>query len=101
MAIPTKKLNQANSDIWAKIKIAYQTKNWALMAKSISRLHGLQTEYLRRLNLAEQEIRELQIELNFEASQNAEWEKQFLQGVAKRNGNFDLVNARLEELFGK
>lgn len=101
MAIPTKKLNQANADIWAKIRLAYDTKNWALMAKNLGRLYGLQSEYLKRLNLAEQEIREIKLDLNFEATQNANWEKEFLEGVAKRNGNFDLVNARLEELFGK
>ena len=99
--IPTSKLNQANNDIWSKIRQAYEARNWALMAKNLARLHGLQTEYLRRLNFAEHEIRELRIELDLEASQNAEWEKQFMQDIASKNGNLDLVNARLEELFGK
>lgn len=99
--ILTKRLNQANLDIWSKIRIAYDTKNWALMAKNLSRLYALQAEYVKRLNIAEIELKGLENELISEASQNSELEKQFLLDVAKRTGNLDLVNARLEEIFGK
>jgi hypothetical protein len=95
-----KTLNQTNQDIWSKLAIAYEQKNWALIAKNLKRLHALQGYYLSRLNLAEQENRELQLMVNASESQINQYEKQWMEEVSKRNGTFDRVNQRLDELFG-
>ena len=95
-----KTLNQTNQDIWAKLVIAYEQKNWALIAKNLKRLHALQGYYLSRLNLAEQENRELQLMVNASELQINQYERQWIEEVSKRNGTFDRVNQRLDELFG-
>jgi hypothetical protein len=95
-----KTLNQTNQDIWAKLKIAYEQKNWALIAKNLKRLHALQGYYLSRLNLAEHENKELELMLKSSESQVNQYEKQWMEEVSKRNGTFDRVNHRLDELFG-
>jgi hypothetical protein len=96
-----KTLNQTNKDIWSKLAIAYEQKNWALIAKNLKRLHGLQGYYLSRLNLAEQEIRELELMFKASESQVNQYERQWMEEVSKRNGTFDRVNQRLDELFGE
>jgi hypothetical protein len=95
-----KTLNQTNLDIWSKIEIAYQQKNWALIAKNLKRLHALQGYYLSRLNLAEHENKELELMLKSSESQVNQYEKEWMEEVSKRNGTFDRVNHRLDELFG-
>jgi hypothetical protein len=95
-----KTLNQTNLDIWSKIEIAYQQKNWALIAKNLKRLNALQGYYLRRLNLAEHENKELELMLKSYESQVNQYEKEWMEEVSKRNGTFDRVNDRLDELFG-
>jgi hypothetical protein len=95
-----KTLNQTNQDIWAKLNIAYQQKNWALIEKNLKRLHALQGYYLSRLNLAEHEMRELDLMLKASQSQVNQYERNWMEEVSKRNGTFDRVNDRLDELFG-
>jgi hypothetical protein len=96
--IPT--LNQTNQDIWSKLSIAYQQKNWASIEKNLKRLHALQGYYLSRLNLAEQEIRELNLMVKASQSEINQYERQWAEEVSKRTGTFDRVNDRLDELFG-
>lgn len=98
--LDTKTLNQANADIWSKLFIAYQQKNWASIEKNLKRLHALQSYYLSRINLAEQEIRELNLMIKAYQSEVNQYESQWMQEVSKRNGTFDRVNDRLDELFG-
>lgn len=95
-----KTLNQTNHDIWAKLSLAYDQKNWSLIAKNLKRLHSLQGYYLSKLNLAEHEIRELSLMVNSAESQLAEHEKEQMKELARKTGTLDLVNHRLEELFG-
>ena len=95
-----KTLNQTNQDIWSKLSLAYEQKNWALIAKNLKRLHSLQGYYLSKLNLAEYEIRELQLMVNSTESQLAQYEKEQMKELAKKSGTLDLVNHRLDELFG-
>jgi hypothetical protein len=95
-----KTLNQTNQDIWAKLAIAYDQKNWALIAKNLKRLRSLQGYYLSKLNFAEAEIRELRIMLNASESQVNQYEREWMREVSKKTGTLDLVNDRLNELFG-
>ena len=98
--LDTKTLNQTNKDIWAKLAIAYEQKNWASIANNLKRLHALQGYYLSRLNLAEQEIRELELMVKSAESQINQQDREWMEEVSKRNGTFDRVNQRLDELFG-
>jgi hypothetical protein len=95
-----KTLNQTNQDIWAKLAIAYEQKNWALISKNLKRLHSLQGYYLSRLNLADHEIRELKLMVNASESQINQQEREWIVEVSKKAGTLDLVNDRLSELFG-
>jgi hypothetical protein len=95
-----KTLNQTNQDIWSKLKIAYEQKNWALIAKNLKRLHSLQAYYLSKLNFAEVEIRELKLMLNASESQVHQYEREWMVEVSKKAGTLDVVNDRLTELFG-
>lgn len=96
--IPT--LNKTNVNIWAKITLAYQAKNWAMMEKQLKRLHGLQSYYCQLMNLQEHEIRELKIMLNAAESQINEHEREWIAEVAKRTGTFDRISKELDEIFG-
>lgn len=96
-----KTLNQTNQDIWSKLSLAYEQKNWALIAKNLKRLHSLQVYYLSRLNLAEYEVRELNLMVKSAESQINQQDREWMEEVSKRNGTFDRVNQRLDELFGE
>lgn len=39
------KINRSSDDIWKLLKIAVDTKNWALIEKNLDRLHALQRHY--------------------------------------------------------
>jgi hypothetical protein len=97
--ITTTQLNRANKDIWQSLKIAIDTKNWALLEKNLARLHSLQTHYLERLNLSEIEIRGLQGDLNAEASLRHSFEKEWLEQVAKRAGTYEAMKDRINEIW--
>lgn len=96
--IPT--LNKTNANIWAKITLAYQSKNWATMEKQLKRLHGLQSYYCHLMNLQDHENRELKIMLNAAESQINQQEKEWITEVAKRTGTFDRITQELDEIFG-
>jgi vacuolar-type H+-ATPase subunit I/STV1 len=98
--ITTTQLNRANKDIWQSLKIAIDTKNWALLEKNLTRLHSLQAYYLERLNLSEIEIRGLQGDLNAEASLRHDFEKEWLEQVAKRAGTYEAMKDRINEIWG-
>jgi hypothetical protein len=98
--ITTTQLNRANKDIWQSLKIAIDTKNWALLEKNLTRLHSLQVYYLERLNLSEIEIRGLQGDLNAEASLRHSFEKEWLEQVAKRAGTYEAMKDRINEIWG-
>jgi vacuolar-type H+-ATPase subunit I/STV1 len=98
--ITTTQLNRANKDIWQSLKIAIDTKNWALLEKNLTRLHSLQAYYLERLNLSEIEIRGLQGDLNAEASMRHSFEKEWLEQVAKRAGTYEAMKDRINEIWG-
>jgi hypothetical protein len=98
--ITTTQLNRANKDIWQSLKIAIDTKNWALLEKNLTRLHSLQAYYLERLNLSEIEIRGLQGDLNAEASLRHSFEKEWLEQVAKRAGTYEAMKDRINEIWG-
>ena len=98
--ITTTQLNRANKDIWQSMKIAIDTKNWALLEKNLTRLHSIQAYYLERLNLSEIEIRGLQGELNAEASLRHSFEKEWLEQVAKRAGTYEAMKDRINEIWG-
>jgi hypothetical protein len=98
--ITTTQLNRANKDIWQSLKIAIDTKNWALLEKNLTRLYSLQAYYLERLNLSEIEIRGLQGDLNAEASMRHSFEKEWLEQVAKRAGTYEAMKDRINEIWG-
>jgi hypothetical protein len=98
--ITTTQLNRANKDIWQSLKIAIDTKNWALLEKNLTRLHSIQAYYLERLNLSEIEIRGLQGDLNAEASLRHSFEKEWLEQVAKRAGTYETMKDRINEIWG-
>jgi len=100
MKITTTQLNRAIKDIWQSLKIAIDTKNWALLEKNLARLHSLQSYYLERLNLSEIEIRGLQGDLNAEASMRHSFEKEWLEQVAKRAGTYEAMKDRINEFWG-
>lgn len=93
------KLNRSNKDIWAMIEIGLKTKNFAILEKNLKRLHGLQSHYLDLLNYNDYEIVSLKNDLNAVSALLYNYEKDFFEGVAKRNGNYDRLKERIDEIF--
>ena len=93
------KLNKANKDIWALIDAGLKTKNFAILEKNLKRLHSLQAYYIDLLNFNDYEIVSLQNDLNAESAMRQAFEKDFFEGVAKRNGNYELLKDRIDEIF--
>jgi len=93
------KLNRSNKDIWALIDIGLKTKNFAILEKNLRRLHSLQAYYINLLNLNDYEIVSLQNDLNVESAMRNSFEREFFEGVAKRNGNYELLKERIDEIF--
>ena len=96
--IPT--LNKTNLNIWAKITLAYQAKNWAMMEKQLKRLHGLQSYYCQLMNLQDHEIRELKNMVYASEARINDQEREWIAEVAKRTGTFDRISKELDEIFG-
>jgi len=93
------KLNRSNKDIWALIDIGLKTKNFAILEKNLKRLHGLQSYYIDLLNANDYEVVSLKNDLDAVSAVNYEFEKDWYIGVAKRNGNYDRLKERIDEIF--
>lgn len=92
-------LNRANKDIWAMIKIGLESGNLALLEKNLKRLHSLQCYYMELLNLNDYEIQALKNELIAERHLTTSFEKEWLEGVQKRSGTFEVMKDRMNQLF--
>jgi hypothetical protein len=93
------KLNRANKDIWAMIKIGLESGNLALLEKNLKRLHALQSYYMELLNFNDYEIQALKNDLIAERYLTTSFEKEWLEGVQKRSGTYDMMKDRMNELF--
>ena len=93
------KLNRANKDIWAMIKIGLESKNMAVLEKNLKRLHALQSYYMELLNFNDYEIEALRNDLIAERYLTTSFEKEWLEGVQKRSGTYDVMKDRMNELF--
>lgn len=93
------KLNRANKDIWAMIKIGMETKNLALLEKNLKRLHSLQSYYMELLNFNDYEIQALRNDLIAERILTQSFEKEWLEAVQNRSGTYDVMKDRMAELF--
>jgi hypothetical protein len=93
------KLNRANKDIWAMIKIGLESGNLALLEKNLKRLHALQSYYMELLNFNDYEIQALKNDLIAERYLTASFEKEWLEGVQKRSGTYHVMKDRMNELF--
>ena len=93
------KLNRANKDIWAMIKIGLESENMALLEKNLKRLHALQSYYMELLNFNDYEIQALKNDLMAERYLTTTFEKEWLEGVQKRSGTYDVMKDRMNELF--
>ena len=94
-------MNRSNKDIWALIQVGLQTKNFALLEKNLKRLHALQGEYIRLLNLNDFEIEGLKNELQAERELAISFEREWITEVSKRNGTYDRLKDRIDKLFGQ
>ena len=93
------KLNRANKDIWAMIKIGLESGNLALLEKNLKRLHSLQAYYMELLNFNDYEIQALKNDLIAERHLTTSFEKEWLEGVQKRSGTYEVMKDRMSELF--
>jgi hypothetical protein len=94
-------LNRSNKDIWALLQEGVKSKNWALVEKNLKRLNSLQDEYLRLLNLNDFEIQGLKNDLLAERELNLSLEREWITEVSKRNGTYERLKDRIDQLFGQ
>lgn len=92
-------LNRANKDIWAMIKIGLESGNLALLEKNLRRLYSLQSYYMKLLNFNDYEIQALKNDLIAERLLTTSFEKEWLEGVQKRTGTYEVMKDRMNELF--
>ena len=103
------KINRSSDDIWKLIKIAVDSKNWALLHQNLNRLHALQGYYCRILTIQSSSIRVLEaseryyIQKNYELED--EWMKMFCSSRGqdlnsiKNSSEYSEIKKRLNELF--
>lgn len=97
--IDRSKINRSNTDIWAALNEAVKTKNLAVIVKNIERLRALQKHYIDLLNFQDMEITILKDSLAHAEKTISEFEKEWLEEIAKRNGAYERLKQRIEEGF--
>lgn len=95
------KVNKSNSDIWAMLKMAVETKNFALIESTLSRLHRLQKYYIDLITFQEIEINQLKDLLAQETEIRESFERDWLIDVAKKNNTYERLKERIDATYKK
>jgi len=95
------KINRSNKDIWFNLNEAFKSKNLALIESSIRRLMELQKYYINLLNFQQIEINQLKDLLEQEESIRNDFEREWLEQLAKKTGQYETHKQRIEELYKK
>lgn len=95
------KINRSNNDIWTLLKIAIESKNIALIEQATNRLYSLQKYYIDLINFQDMEISQLKDLLSQETAIRNSFEKEWIEEVAKKEGFYENLRARINETYGQ
>lgn len=92
------KVNRSNNDIWMILNEAVKTGNNAIIQANLIRLYKLQKYYIDRIFFLEVENASLKDLYSCEQELNRELQKDIFIEIAKRNGIYEKIKSRIEEL---
>tara|TARA_R110000772_G_scaffold145504_1_gene255466 strand:- start:18489 stop:18803 length:315 start_codon:yes stop_codon:yes gene_type:complete len=94
------KVNRASDDIWKLLRIAVDTKNWALLEKNLDRLHALQRYYCQTLTNQSGTINVLTADNEFLTNRGNRLEDENIILICKDKGfEYQTLKTKLDELF--